>query len=143
MRDNAAAGSERIGFHIRGKACYQGNSEEPWEGNIAHTTLHGIHIGYGDGLPGCLKIDNFLIWKSWDYGVFGFPTSRVIIQNTVVADSNIGKAPFVWFDRVGSLRRRVNARNVSTYLLPYGGITYFINSFDYPKVCLNSTVLGS
>ena len=24
-----------------------------------------------------------------------------------------------------------NARNVSTSFLPYGGITYFINSFDY------------
>ena len=31
-----------------------------------------------------------------------------------------------------SLRRRANARNVSTSFLPYGGITYFINSFDYP-----------
>ena len=32
-----------------------------------------------------------------------------------------------------SLRRRANARNVSTSLLPYGGITYFINSVDYPN----------
>ena len=32
-----------------------------------------------------------------------------------------------------------NARNVSTSLLPYGGITYFINSFDYPNLlCFNS-----
>ena len=33
-----------------------------------------------------------------------------------------------------SPERRVNARNVSTDLLPYGGITYFINSFDYPNL---------
>ena len=26
-----------------------------------------------------------------------------------------------------------NARNVSTSFLPYGGITYLINSFDYPN----------
>ena len=32
------------------------------------------------------------------------------------------------------LRRRANARNVSTSFLPYGGITYFINSFDYPNL---------
>ena len=31
-----------------------------------------------------------------------------------------------------SLRRRANAQNISTSFLPYGGITYFINSFDYP-----------
>ena len=38
-----------------------------------------------------------------------------------------------------SLRRRANARNVSTSLLPYGGITYLINSFDYPNLlCFNS-----
>lgn len=49
-----------------------------------------MHIGYDDGLPGCLKIANFVIWKNWDYGVFGFPKSRVIVQDTVVADSYIG-----------------------------------------------------
>ena len=27
-----------------------------------------------------------------------------------------------------------NARNVSTSFLPYGGITYLINSFDYPNL---------
>ena len=34
-----------------------------------------------------------------------------------------------------SSERRANARNVSTSLLPYGGITYFINSFDYTIYC--------
>lgn len=91
LRDNAAAGSERIGFHIRGESCYGDNPEERWEANTAHTTLHGIHIGYTDGLPGCLKISNFVVWKSWDFGVFGYPDSRVVVQNTVVADNNVGK----------------------------------------------------
>ena len=36
-----------------------------------------------------------------------------------------------------SLRRRANARNVSTSRLPYGGITYFINSFDYPNLLIS------
>ena len=30
--------------------------------------------------------------------------------------------------------KRANARNVSTSLFPYGGITYLINSFDYPNL---------
>ena len=34
---------------------------------------------------------------------------------------------------------RANARSVSTSILSYGGITYFINSFDYPNLlCFNS-----
>ena len=38
-----------------------------------------------------------------------------------------------------SLWRRANARNVSTSFLPYGGTTYFINSFDYLNLlCFNS-----
>ena len=37
-------------------------------------------------------------------------------------------------DHKHSLRRRANARNVSTSFLLYGGITYFINSFDYPNL---------
>ena len=38
-----------------------------------------------------------------------------------------------------SLRRRPHARNVSTSFLPSGGITYSINSFDYPNLlCFNS-----
>lgn len=90
LRDNTAAGSERIGFHIRGEGCYGDNPEERWEANFAHTTLHGIHIGFHDGLPDCLKIANFILWKSWDFGVFGYPASRVIIQDTVVADNNLG-----------------------------------------------------
>ena len=46
---------------------------------------------------------------------------------------------FPKFNKANSLRRRANARNVSTSLLPCGGITYLINSFDYPNLlCLNS-----
>ena len=33
-----------------------------------------------------------------------------------------------------SLRRRANARNVNASFLPYGSITYLINSFDYPNL---------
>ena len=40
------------------------------------------------------------------------------------------------------LRWRANARNVSTSFLPYGGITYFINSFDYPNLLWYGNVQG-
>ena len=35
-----------------------------------------------------------------------------------------------------SLRQKANAQNVSTSFLPYGSITYLINSFDYPNLLL-------
>ena len=96
LRNNAAAGSERIGFHIRGESCYVDNPWERWDANTAHTTLHGIHIGYEDGFPGCLKIAKFLSWKNWDYGVFGYPSSRVVVEDTVVVDSNIGNRRYLF-----------------------------------------------
>lgn len=39
-----------------------------------------------------------MIWKNWDYGVFGFPKSRVIVQDTVVADSYIGNEIHIFRD---------------------------------------------
>ena len=119
LRENAAAGSERIGFHIRGESCYGDNPEERWEANSAHSTLHGIHIGFHDGLPGCLKIANFLLWKSWDFGVFGYPASRVIIQDTVVADNNLGNE---------SLIRRFACLNVFSRMTSF---CLIISSFVY------------
>ena len=100
FENNAASGSERVGFKIRGKSCYQEDPDESWDGNVGHTTLHGIHIGYGDGLPGCLKIENFLLWKNWDYGVFAFPSSRVIVKNTIVADNTIGNYYYYYYYRL-------------------------------------------
>ena len=44
-----------------------------------------------------------------------------------------------WLVKAHSLRRRANVRNVSTSLLHFGGVTYLINSFDYPNLlCFNS-----
>lgn len=96
LRNNVASGSERIGFHIRGESCYQNDPDERWDGNSAHTALHGIHIGYVDGFPGCLKIANFMTWKNWDYGVFAYPSSRVIVQDSIVVDNNIGTSIMVF-----------------------------------------------
>lgn len=39
-----------------------------------------------------------MIWKNYDYGVFGFPKSRVIVQDTVVADSYIGNEVHIFSD---------------------------------------------
>lgn len=91
LRGNAAAGSERIGFHIRGEKCYTADPVNPWLRNSAHTCLHGVHIGYNDGYPGCAKVANFLSWKNWDYGIFGYPRSRVMVRDCKLADNKAGR----------------------------------------------------
>ena len=90
LQNNSAAGSEKIGFHLDGENCYQTTPGTSWHGNVAHTTLHGVHIGYTDGLPGCSKVSRFTVWKSWDYGVYAYTASSVIVSETVIADSKIG-----------------------------------------------------
>ena len=41
-------------------------------------------------------------------------------------------------DTGASLRQRADAQNISNSLLLYGGITYFINSFDYPNFLIST-----
>lgn len=91
LQDNAAAGSERIGFHIRGTKCHIADPSLSWSGNSAHTCLHGIHIGYNDGYNACAKIANFVTWKNWDYGIFAYPRSSVMIENCIIADNKAGQ----------------------------------------------------
>lgn len=77
--DNVVVGSERIGFYIWGEGCYGDNFEECWEVNFVYIILYGIYIGFYDGLFDCFKIVNFIFWKSWDFGVFGYLVFWVII----------------------------------------------------------------
>ena len=68
--DNVVAGSERVGFKIRGESCYADpNPETDWSGNIARGTLHGVHM-FPESLKDCAKISNFGIYKSYDFGIY-------------------------------------------------------------------------
>ena len=55
--------------------------------------------------------------------------ARILIRSQKVKFLNI----LCCRSSLETLRQRANARIVSTSLLPYGGMTYFINSFDYPN----------
>lgn len=91
LRNNAAAGSERIGFHIRGESCFTAGLSHSWLNNVAHTCLHGVHIGYNDGYHACAKVANFLSWKNWDYGIFAYPRSSVMVENSIMVDNKAGQ----------------------------------------------------
>ncbi|KAF1511928.1 Fibrocystin, partial [Eudyptes sclateri] len=91
---NAVAGSERIGFHIRGQECLLDG--EYCSENVAHSSLHGIHLYRGDGFQTCTRITGFLSYKNYDYGVMFHLGSSVILDNVVLVDNTVGLMPVVY-----------------------------------------------
>ncbi|NXJ66569.1 PKHD1 protein, partial [Rostratula benghalensis] len=91
---NAVAGSERIGFHIRGQECLLDG--ERWSDNVAHSSLHGIHLYRGDGFQTCTRITGFLSYKNYDYGVMFHLGSSVLLDNVVLVDNTVGLMPVVY-----------------------------------------------
>uniref|UniRef100_A0A8D0L0P7 PKHD1 ciliary IPT domain containing fibrocystin/polyductin n=1 Tax=Strix occidentalis caurina TaxID=311401 RepID=A0A8D0L0P7_STROC len=91
---NAVAGSERIGFHIRGQECLLDG--EYCSKNIAHSSLHGIHLYQGDEFQTCTRITGFLSYKNYDYGVMFHLGSSVILDNVVLVDNTVGLMPVVY-----------------------------------------------
>ncbi|NXC48112.1 PKHD1 protein, partial [Penelope pileata] len=90
---NVVAGSERIGFHIRGQECL--SDVEYCSENVAHSNLHGIHLYRGDGFQICTRITGFLSYKNYDYGMMFHLGSSVIIDNVVMVDNTVGLMPVI------------------------------------------------
>ncbi|OXB78628.1 UNVERIFIED_CONTAM: hypothetical protein H355_010108 [Colinus virginianus] len=90
---NVVAGSERIGFHIRGQECWL--DVDYCSGNVAHSNLHGIHLYRGDGFQTCTRITGFLSYKNYDYGMMLHLGSSVIIDNVVLVDNTVGLMPVI------------------------------------------------
>ncbi|XP_038033294.1 fibrocystin isoform X3 [Anas platyrhynchos] len=91
---NVVAGSERIGFHIRGQDCLLDG--EYCSENVAHSNLHGIHLYRGDGFPTCTRITGFLSYKNYDYGMMFHLGSSVVIDNVVLVDNTVGLMPVLY-----------------------------------------------
>lgn len=85
---NAVAGSERIGFHIWGQECLPGG--EYCSGNVAHSSLHGVHLYQEDGFQTCTRITGFLSYKNYDYGVMLHLGGSVLVENLVLVDNTVG-----------------------------------------------------
>ncbi len=77
-----------MGYLIDGEPCdTPSSSPSKWRNNTVHGALHGISLFYGQGIPGCAMISGFLAWKNYDWGLFFFTKSRMIIQDNVFADN--------------------------------------------------------
>uniref|UniRef100_A0A8C0G053 PKHD1 ciliary IPT domain containing fibrocystin/polyductin n=1 Tax=Chelonoidis abingdonii TaxID=106734 RepID=A0A8C0G053_CHEAB len=91
---NVMAGSERIAFHIRGQECFL--TGEYFAENVAHSSLHGVHLYRGDGFQNCTKITGFLSYKNYDYGVMFQLESSVVMDNMMLVDNAVGVLPVVY-----------------------------------------------
>uniref|UniRef100_A0A8C8SGU1 PKHD1 ciliary IPT domain containing fibrocystin/polyductin n=1 Tax=Pelusios castaneus TaxID=367368 RepID=A0A8C8SGU1_9SAUR len=91
---NVVAGSERIAFHIRGQECVLAG--EHCAENVAHSSLHGVHLYRGDGYQNCTRITGFLSYKNYDYGVMFHLASSVVMDNMVLVDNAVGLLPLVY-----------------------------------------------
>ncbi|KAM4771248.1 fibrocystin [Rhinophrynus dorsalis] len=105
---NAVAGSERIAFHVRGQRCFP--EETVWSGNVAHSSLHGVHFYWGDGFQNCTKITGFLSYKNYDYGLIFNLESNVLIDDISLIDNSVGLFSVV-FDPFKYNRRHIEVRN--------------------------------
>ncbi|KAJ8026136.1 Fibrocystin-L [Holothuria leucospilota] len=88
--NNTVAGSERVGYKVRGEPCSErSDSSAKWYGNVAHSTLHGIHLK-DDSKHGCSMVSNFFIWNSFDYGVYAQIPSSLSVADSVLVDNKVG-----------------------------------------------------
>nr|XP_056712789.1 fibrocystin [Euleptes europaea] len=94
LRGNVVAGSERIAFHVRGQECFL--AREVCSGNVAHSSLHGVHLYRGDGFPNCTKITGFLSYKNYDYGVIFHLEGNVVVENMILVDNSVGLLPVLF-----------------------------------------------
>ncbi|KAL8173076.1 UNVERIFIED_CONTAM: hypothetical protein K2H54_039486 [Gekko kuhli] len=92
--DNVVAGSERIAFHIRGQECF--SAGEFCRDNVAHSSLHGVHLSGRDGFPNCTKIAGFLAYKNYDYGVMFHLEGDVVVENVILVDNSVGLLPVLF-----------------------------------------------
>ncbi|XP_072688783.1 fibrocystin [Canis lupus baileyi] len=95
---NVVAGSERIGFHIQGHRC--SSPEARWSDNVAHSSLHGLHLYKENGLDNCTGISGFLAFKNFDYGAMLHVENSVEIENITLVDNSIGLLATVYVSSV-------------------------------------------
>ncbi|XP_021571809.1 fibrocystin-like [Carlito syrichta] len=91
---NVVAGSERLGFHIRGQSC--SSSEVLWSDNVAHSSLHGLHLYKESGFDNCTSISGFLAFKNFDYGAMLHVENSVEIERITLVDNAIGLLTVVY-----------------------------------------------
>ena len=91
LRRNVAAGGNKAGFYVNGDACTVEGEQLQVADNTAHSTLHGIHLGYSDGHPsGCTHIARFTAHSCHHYGIFSFSPAELRVSGATLINNNAG-----------------------------------------------------
>ncbi|KAM6181769.1 fibrocystin [Erethizon dorsatum] len=93
LHGNVVAGSERLGFHIQGHKC---SSEMFWSDNVAHSSLHGLHLYKKIRPDNCTRVSGFLAFKNFDYGAMLQVENSVEIENITLVDNSVGLLAVVY-----------------------------------------------
>ena len=84
---NHAAGGARAGFHTNGEDC-NGQSSSIIRNNVAHSSLHCVHLGYNDGTKSeCSLFSNYTLYSCYHYAFFSYSKSGIHIVNTIFANN--------------------------------------------------------
>ncbi|XP_072562121.1 PKHD1 like 1, tandem duplicate 1 [Paramormyrops kingsleyae] len=96
LQDNIVAGYERVAYRINGEPCPgTPNAVETWQQNEAHGGLYGVYMNK-DGLPFCSLIQNFFVWRSFDYGIYVQASMTVLISNVTLVDNGMGVMSIIY-----------------------------------------------
>ncbi|XP_042362122.1 fibrocystin-L-like [Plectropomus leopardus] len=96
LQHNIVAGYERVAYRINGEPCPgHVNENERWIHNEAHGGLYGVYLNR-DGLPGCSLIQDFFVWRSFDYGIYFQTIMDVIVSNVTLVDNGMGIMPLIF-----------------------------------------------
>ncbi|KAM6974364.1 PKHD1 like 1, tandem duplicate 1, partial [Tautogolabrus adspersus] len=97
LQYNIVAGYERVAYRINGEPCTGNeNKMEGWIHNEAHSGMFAGVFMDKDGLPGCSLINDFFIWRSFDYGIYYQTPSSVIVSNATMVDNGMSIMPITY-----------------------------------------------
>jgi hypothetical protein len=85
FQDNAAGGAERLGVEAAGDNC---ESYGRYTGNVVHSALVGWKFTNFD--VNCRRLDNLYVYKTWDFGIFGYVKANLFLENITLSDNKIG-----------------------------------------------------
>jgi hypothetical protein len=85
FQDNAAGGAERLGVEVAGDNC---ESYGRCTGNVVHSAL--VRWKFTNFDANCRRLDNMYVYKTWDFGIFGYVKANLFLENITLSDNKIG-----------------------------------------------------
>ena len=97
MQMNAVAGSDRALYRLDGEPCAKLDQPEEsrWHGNVGHSSLSGVIILPEDGILPCSMLANFVVYRTYDFGIYVQTSANVKVVNYLSIDNQLGLFPMV------------------------------------------------